>query len=199
MCVWMIRNVRGVISSTSCLSTLLEKEECDILIITDHKLKENTHNYLDAIHNEYACFVRLDYVNILYDNLAFTGEESVAIIYKKSLMFSVKEVTLACYNTRRITGIKLYDNSGNTYYIIGVHLPSDSNIAVYTQELNIRENLYTYYSFYGKVLIAGDFNGSLVDPCNTNLIKAELLSNFVSKYQLSIQHKDFKDFVVEGE
>lgn len=109
-------------------------------------------------------------------------------------MFSVKEVT--CYNTRRIIGIKLDDHSGNTYYIIGVYLPSDSNIYTYTQELSILKILYTYSSCYGKVIIAGDFNGSLVDLCDTNLIKAELLSNFVSKYQLCVQNKDF---VVDGE
>lgn len=35
--VVLMTNVRGVIS---CLSTLIEKEKCDILIITDHKLKK---------------------------------------------------------------------------------------------------------------------------------------------------------------
>lgn len=68
--VVLMTNVRGVIS---CLSTLIEKEKCDILIITDHKLKESTHNYLNSIHNEYACFVKLDDENIMYDNSAFTG------------------------------------------------------------------------------------------------------------------------------
>lgn len=130
----------------------------------------------------------------MYHNSAFAGKGGVAIMYKKSVMFSVKEVT--CYNTRGIIGIKLDDHSGNTYYKIIIYLPSDSNIDVYTQELSILENLYTYYSCYGKVIIAGDFNGSLVDSWDTNLIKAELLSNFVSKYQLCVQNKDF---VVEGE
>ena len=111
MVVLMTWNVRGVISSTTCLSTLLEKEKCDILVITEHKLKESTHNYLDSIHNEYACFVKLDDENIMHGNSAFTGKGGVAIMYKKSLMFSVKEVS--CYNTRRIIGIQLNDHSGN--------------------------------------------------------------------------------------
>lgn len=103
-------------------------------------------------------------------------------------MFSVKEVT--CYDPRRIIGIKLDDHSGNTYYILGVYLPSDSNIDAYTQELSILENIYTYYSCYSKVIIAGDFDGSLVDSCDTNMIKAELLSKFVSSSRLPkrVQH-----------
>lgn len=59
MVVLMTWNVRGVISFTTCLSTFLEKEKCDILHFK-HKLKESTHNYLVSIHNEYACFVKLD-------------------------------------------------------------------------------------------------------------------------------------------
>lgn len=51
-----------------------------------------------------------------------------------------------------------------TYYIIGVYLPSHSNIDAYTQELNARAYLkiytVTYYSCYGTVIFEGDFNGS---------------------------------------
>lgn len=104
------------------VNSFRKKEKCDILIITEHKLKESTHNYLDSIHNEYACFVKLDDGNIMYHNSAFADKGGVAIMYKKSVMFSVKEVT--CYNTRGIIGIKLDDHSGNTYYkiIIFCHL-----------------------------------------------------------------------------
>jgi endonuclease/exonuclease/phosphatase family metal-dependent hydrolase len=56
--------------------------------------------------------------------------------------------------------------------------------------------LYNYYSNYGKVIIAGDFNGSLLDTCNTNLTKRYLLSDFVSRCNLCFQNKHF---VSEGE
>lgn len=107
----------------------------------------------------------------------------------QSCMYSVKEVT--CYNTNRITAIQLSDSFGNIYYILGVYLPSDGNNEMYIDELSILENLYSYFSGYGKVIIAGDFNGSLVDSCDTNLTKAKLLLNFVSKYNLCIPTKDF--------
>lgn len=185
----MTWNVRGAISSTMCLSAFLDKEKCDIVIITEHKLKESTKHYLETIHDDYTCCVKLDDQCTMQSNLPFIGRGGVAIMYRKSLMFSVKEVT--CYNTNRITAIQLNDSLGNIYYIFGVYLPSDSNIEMYIEELSTLENLYTYYSGYGKVIIAGDFNGSLVDSCDTNLTKAKLLLNFVSKYNLCIPSKDF--------
>lgn len=185
----MTWNVRGAISSTMCLSAFLDKEKCDIVIITEHKLKESTKNFLETIHKDYACIVKLDDQCTMQSNLPFTGRGGVAIMYRKSLMYSVKEVT--CYNTNRITAIQLSDSFGNIYYIHGVYLPSDGNIEMYIDELSILENLYSYFSGYGKVIIAGDFNGSLVDSCDTNLTKAKLLLNFVSKYNLCIPTKDF--------
>lgn len=53
MVVLMTWNVRGIISSTLCLSAILDKEKCDIMVITEHKLKESTKNYLDSIHNQH--------------------------------------------------------------------------------------------------------------------------------------------------
>lgn len=55
-------NVRGAMSSTMCLSSLLDNTKCDIAVISEHKLK-NQHNgkmYLDTIHNEYFSNVKVD-------------------------------------------------------------------------------------------------------------------------------------------
>lgn len=43
----MTWNARGSISSTMCLSAFLDKEKCDIVITTEHKLKGSTKNYLE--------------------------------------------------------------------------------------------------------------------------------------------------------
>lgn len=40
MVVLMTWNLRGVISCTTCLSTLLEKGKCDLVIIRNHKFKD---------------------------------------------------------------------------------------------------------------------------------------------------------------
>ena len=114
-------------------------------------------------------------------------------MYRKSLSFSVKEIS--CFDSNCVVGIQLTDSSGNSWYIFGVYLPSDNNIEAYVQELNIFDNLYHYCSNYGNTVIAGDFNGSILDRRNTNTRKSDLLRSFVSQHNLSIQNNDFS---VEG-
>lgn len=60
MVVIMVWNVRGIISSTLCLSSLLDKENCDIAILTEHKLKSDSKTYLDSIHSDFYSFVKTD-------------------------------------------------------------------------------------------------------------------------------------------
>ena len=79
--------------------------------------------------------------------------------------------------------------------IVGIFLVFN-NIEAYVQELNIVDNLYNYYSNYGNTVIAGDFNGSILDRRNTNTRKSDLLRSFVSQHNLSIQNNDFS---VEGD
>ena len=62
----------------------------------------------------------------MFYNSAFSGKGGVAIIYKKSLMFSVKEIT--CYDTNGRIETQLDDHKSNVYYIIGAYLPSDVNV-----------------------------------------------------------------------
>uniref|UniRef100_A0A8W8LUB3 WSC domain-containing protein n=1 Tax=Magallana gigas TaxID=29159 RepID=A0A8W8LUB3_MAGGI len=55
-------NVRGAMSSTLCLNSLLDNTHCDIAVISGHKLK-NQHNgkmYLDSIHKDYLSIVKID-------------------------------------------------------------------------------------------------------------------------------------------
>jgi hypothetical protein len=110
----------------------------------------------------------------MHCNSAFIGKGGVAILYKRLLMFSVQEVN--CYNTSHIIGIKLDDHRCNVYYIIDLYMHAENNIDVYKQELDTLENLHNYYFTCGKVIIAGDVNGSLLDTCNTTPTKGYLLS-----------------------
>lgn len=110
-------------------------------------------------------------------------------MYRKLFMYFVKEVI--CYNINCIIVIQFSDSFGNIYYIFGVYLFFDGNIEMYIDELSIFENFYLYFLGYGKVIIVGDFNGSLVDLCDINFIKVKLLLNFVLKYNLCILIKDF--------
>lgn len=56
---------------------------------------------------------------------------------------------------------------------------------------SIVENMYHYYSAYGKVILGGDFNGSLLDQQHTNQHKSKLLTKFVMNCGLSRQNSDF--------
>ena len=118
----------------------------------------------------------------------------MAIVFKKSLCFSIKEIE--CSESNWVLGIQIQDTKGCVMFVFGVYLPSDNDIEAFMHELSIVDSLYNYYSDYGKVIIAGDMNSSIIDLCNTNARKSKLLLNFVQRYNLSIPNRDF---LVEGE
>ena len=191
MVVIMAWNVRGIISSTPCLSTLLDRENCDIAIITEHKLKSEIKTYLDSVHSDFYSFVKIDDSDPVHGigTTYSTGKGGVAIMCRKSLSFSIKEIP--CPESNRIIGVELSDKKGCRWYIFGVYLPSDNNIDMYAQELTIVENIHHYYSAYGKVILGGDFNASLLDQHHTNQQKSKLLTKFVMNCGLSRQDSDF--------
>ena len=175
-------NVRGIMSSTMCLSFLLNKTNCDICVISEHKLKDRSLSYLSTIEKNYSCYGKADKLDDNYS--AYHGKGGVAILYRKSLQFSVVEVPNI--NSTRVVGIELKYNSGSSLFIFGAYLPSDECIDNYKAELNALDTLYTYYSEYGKVIIAGDLNGSCInkDIGRTNKVKSNELLNFVQRHGL---------------
>ena len=125
----------------------------------------------------------------MHRNVFFSGKGGVAILYRKNLSFSIREIP--CYDSNRIIDIELKTSNGSNLYILGVYLPSDSNINSYAQELNMLENLYSHYLNYGKVIIAGDFNASLIETIGTNERKSQILSSFAFRHNLCIPYLDF--------
>lgn len=49
-------------SSTICLSNLLDDTQCDVAIVSEHKLKDihTAKMYLDSIHKNYLSIVKVD-------------------------------------------------------------------------------------------------------------------------------------------
>lgn len=175
-------NVRGIMSSTVCLSELICKTNCDICVISEHKLKEKSLRYLSTIEKGYNCISKAD---ILCDNYAaYHGKGGIAILYKDSLQFNVVE--LLDIASTRIIGIELKNQSNKSLFILGTYLPSDESIDNYKNELNILESVYTYYSNYGNVIISGDLNASLLskDIGKTNQFKSKELLKFVQRNHL---------------
>lgn len=79
-------NVRGAMSSTICLSNLLDDTQCDVAIVTEHKLKDiqNVKMYLDSIHKNYFSIVKVDNnTDSTANNVCFIGKEGVAFLILK--------------------------------------------------------------------------------------------------------------------
>ena len=189
-------NVRGVISSTLSLCSLLEESKCDIAVISEHKLSPISANYLDTIHSDYASFVRIEHSNDPQTNnvRSWSGRGGVAILVNRNLQFSVKEVS--CLDSERVVGIQLSDTYNNLMYILGAYMPSDNDIDSYTHTINVVESLYHHYSAYGTVVIAGDMNASCLDSHCVSNVKSRIFTNFVKRKQFGIPMIDFD---IQGE
>jgi hypothetical protein len=87
-----------------CLSKLLDDSKCDVAIVSEHKLKDtNTcKNYLNSVHKYYSSFVKVDTDAdaVLTSYPHYVGKGGVGISYKKSLVYSIKEIP--CSNSNRI-------------------------------------------------------------------------------------------------
>ena len=84
-------NVRGIMSSTVCLSNLVKATDCDICVISEHKLKPRCLPYINTIEQGYECISKADTLPDIYN--ACHGKGGVAILYKSSLQFSVLEIS----------------------------------------------------------------------------------------------------------
>ena len=96
-------NVRGIMSSTVCLSELINLFKCDICIVSEHKLKERSLRYLSTIERGYNCICKADDIPDNYS--AYHGKGGIAILYKSTLQFHINEIYDT--NSERIVGIEL--------------------------------------------------------------------------------------------
>lgn len=189
--VIMAWNVCGIISSALCLPSLLDKKKLTLQYLLNINSKTETKTYLDSIHSDFYSFVKTDDSDLVQGigTSYNTGKGGVVIMCRKFLSFSIKEIP--CPESNRIIGAELSDKKPGRWYVFGVYLPSDNNLDIYAQELTIFENIYHYYSSYGKVILGGDFNGSPLDQQQTNQNKSKLLTKFFMNCGLSRQDSDF--------
>ena len=117
-------NVRGIMSSTLCLSNLLKETNCDICIISEHKLKEKSLQYLSTIEQGYNSIGKADFLPNSYN--AHHGKGGIAILYKNTLQFAVNEIFDT--ESQRIVGIELKSSSSGSIFIFGAYLPSDESL-----------------------------------------------------------------------
>ncbi|CAC5398850.1 unnamed protein product [Mytilus coruscus] len=88
-------------SSTLCLANLLESTNCDIAIISEHKLKPNLLPYMNSIDMRYKSVSKTEKLNDLCN--CTHGKGGISILYKASLQFSIEEITET--NSDRIVDI----------------------------------------------------------------------------------------------
>ena len=85
-------NFRGIISSTLPVCAMLDKSNCDVAIISEHRLYKFSANYFDSIHSEYFKVVNIECNSNSEQYVHPTrGRGGVALLLKKKtpLRFSV--------------------------------------------------------------------------------------------------------------
>ena len=62
MCVLTILawNARGMMSSTLCLTKLLESSNCDICVVGEHKLMPSSLSFFDYVDTSYSSVAKTD-------------------------------------------------------------------------------------------------------------------------------------------
>ena len=96
--------------------------------------------------------------------------------------------------SERTVGIELKSQTHGNLYIFGVYLQSDDNIEKYINDILILDSLCSYYCNYGKIIIAGDMNGTcdMSNSSFTNKFKSGELHRFVQRHDFCFAGKHIK-------
>lgn len=117
-------NVRGIMSSSVCLSNLLDHSNCDITILSEHKLKPSNANYLDTIHPNYSSFVHFDFETTNATRVSsyprFLGKGGISIMFKDIAM-SISEIP--DIDSSRLIAVELKRINQRPLFLIGFIYP----------------------------------------------------------------------------
>ena len=128
-------NATGIMSSTSYISSLLDKKHIHILGISEHWLFNHNLHFLDSINSNYVGFNIADNDLLLNSNRG-VGKGGVAILWRSSLSNYISPLDI---DSDRICGVK-YRLNNACFYFIQVYAPSSNH------PIHILGNLLTYYS-----------------------------------------------------
>ena len=118
-------------------------------------------------------------------------------MYGKSLHPFITEIM---ETNSDIVGLELKNDKHGSTFIFGMYLPSDCKIDNYRQEFNCVDDLYTHYSNYGNVILAGDFNASCINKNNefTNTLKSKELKSFIDRHGINHPFTDTYKHLLKG-
>ena len=172
-------NVRGIMSSAGTLSDILDKQNIDIAIITEHKLKVTHKEFLNSIHSNYASISKCD---DSVDPQSRCGKGGVAILYRSELAFQIRPID--GIQNIRITGLELTRKNCLPVFLLAVYMPSINYCNDdYMCCIDALQSLMDMYSHIGTVIVSGDLNVSL---CKThNDIRSNPLRQFIDYNNLT--------------
>ena len=149
-------NVRGIISSCKILNNLLDTYPCDVAVLCEHKLTLQSYSFLESMHMKYLPIPCV--VNNESNFINYVTPPVVSFLVRKDIIYSTTEIQNI--NCNRIVGIELKGKDINVLpcYIFGVYLPADGDLIFYNECVDKLFDLYSYYSEFGRVIIAGDLN-----------------------------------------
>ena len=177
-------NVRGVMSSSLCLTKILNDKHIDIALISEHKLLPYNTSFMDSLDNNFSTLTKCDTSLDQYDLLK-CGKAGVAIMYHKKLEAYVEPIET---DSERIVGLKLVGLSNKPYFIFSVYMPASNSIESYRDEIITLNTICNYYLNEGYVVVGGDMNASLVDNQNINVSKSNILRTFVQTNNMCCQY-----------
>ncbi|MES9879357.1 MAG: reverse transcriptase family protein [Sedimenticola sp.] len=175
-------NVRGVMSSAYVLSTMLDKYNIDIALLSEHKLLSHSEPFLDSINDKYTYFATIDNSLDSYSRVR-CGKGGTAIMYKKSIGCMVTHIDNISSN--RIVALEVKAQHDTNITIICVYMPSNNDRASYFDTLSDLQAVVTYCINKGPVVISGDFNAQISSQ-NCAGFKAKAIRSFVFNTNLNV-------------
>ena len=115
----------------------------DIALLTEHKLLLRSNRFLNTIHYDYDCTVKIDDKVEQYGSLK-CGKGGTAIMYKKCLSNFISQVQL--FESHRVCGIEIRCDNLQPLFIFCVYLPANNDVEYYNSVLNDVQSLVTYYT-----------------------------------------------------
>ena len=178
-------NVRGIMSSAYSLSCLLDENDIDIALLSEHKLFNYSSEFLKSINTKY------DYVSVeqSYDNpysKAKCGQGGVAIMFKKSLSGRIAHIDHI--KNERILGIELKptEKEYESVYVFSIYLPAQNNITDYRDTISELEAISSFYLKEGNLVVGGDCNAQILSSRVTHgsLYKSRAFTDFLNSLNL---------------
>lgn len=178
-------NVRGIMSSATCVGRMLDMMDADVAVVCEHKLTVSNMAFIDTLHSEYTAFPQNQETDNAFDN-------KVSLLVKKSLLFSVSYLP-ECESDRTV-GIKFSTPTTTPVFIFGVYLPHSNNIEDYKNYIRSIWDIWSTYNELGDILMLGDFNARTDNHLVSyaSKMKKQMFTNFVSENNISILNKGDK-------